>query len=213
MPSGSIDCAEPSATRKLRNAATRETAGKPCAGNPHARFERGSCRNPASCWRQVGSTNATNSRITGSSSGATIRAMFACARWYRSLTRAFLRPPNGPALSCRPPVSVPRLDRRPPGASTSDRAAGGWRAWHTPEWRPVSSNAVLDGASRWARGDHSPVGSGTSPSRMEDQYPSHCARISSSVPPESYAGETRSTARSTRMSTTWRIGLRTPRFR
>ena len=27
-----------------RNAAARETTGKPCAGKPHARFERGSCR-------------------------------------------------------------------------------------------------------------------------------------------------------------------------
>ena len=40
--SGSTDCAAPSATRRLRNAASRETTGKPCAGNPHARFERGS---------------------------------------------------------------------------------------------------------------------------------------------------------------------------
>ncbi|MBK8937704.1 MAG: hypothetical protein IPM79_08680 [Polyangiaceae bacterium] len=39
---GSIACAEPSAIRRLRNAASRETTGKPCAGNPHARFERGS---------------------------------------------------------------------------------------------------------------------------------------------------------------------------
>src|SRR5262245_1879086 len=29
-------------------------------------------------------------------------------------------PPNGPALSCRPPVSVPRNDRRLPGESTPD---------------------------------------------------------------------------------------------
>jgi RNA-directed DNA polymerase len=28
-----------------RSASTRETTGKPCAGNPHARFERGSCSN------------------------------------------------------------------------------------------------------------------------------------------------------------------------
>ncbi len=40
--SGSIACAAPFSTRRLRNAATRETTGKPCAGNPHARFERGS---------------------------------------------------------------------------------------------------------------------------------------------------------------------------
>ena len=42
--SGCIACAAPSSTRRLRNAVTRETTGKPCAGNPHARFERGSCR-------------------------------------------------------------------------------------------------------------------------------------------------------------------------
>ena len=29
------------ATGGLRNAASRQTTGKPCAGNPHARFERG----------------------------------------------------------------------------------------------------------------------------------------------------------------------------
>jgi RNA-directed DNA polymerase len=45
-----IACAERSATRAnllakggLRNAARRQITGKPCAGNPHARFERG-------CW-------------------------------------------------------------------------------------------------------------------------------------------------------------------
>ncbi|MBK7264148.1 MAG: hypothetical protein IPI03_20860 [Rubrivivax sp.] len=43
-----IACAERSATPGkppakggLRNAASRQTTGKPCAGNPHARFERG----------------------------------------------------------------------------------------------------------------------------------------------------------------------------
>ena len=48
--SASTACAGPSATRsspsgnrRPRNAAARETTGKPCAGNPHARFERGSC--------------------------------------------------------------------------------------------------------------------------------------------------------------------------
>src|SRR5437899_1951302 len=40
---GSIACEARSATRGSRNAATRQTIGKPCAGNPHARFERGSC--------------------------------------------------------------------------------------------------------------------------------------------------------------------------
>ncbi|MBI4950883.1 MAG: hypothetical protein HY908_02540, partial [Myxococcales bacterium] len=37
--SGSTACGAPSATRRRRNAASRETTGKPCAGNPHARFE------------------------------------------------------------------------------------------------------------------------------------------------------------------------------
>jgi len=36
-------CVGPSSTRRLRNAADRETTGKPCAGNPHARLQRGSC--------------------------------------------------------------------------------------------------------------------------------------------------------------------------
>ena len=38
---GSTACAGPSATPARANAALRQTAGKPCAGNPHARFERG----------------------------------------------------------------------------------------------------------------------------------------------------------------------------
>ena len=39
---GSIACAARSATRSLRNADAREITRKPCAGNPHARFDRGS---------------------------------------------------------------------------------------------------------------------------------------------------------------------------
>ena len=47
------------ATRRLRNAAAREATGKPCAGNPHARFERGSCSNVRrKAGRKVRSTNA-----------------------------------------------------------------------------------------------------------------------------------------------------------
>src|SRR5436189_2768468 len=41
--SDSIVCSEPSVTRRLHNAEARLLTGKPCAGNPHARFERGSC--------------------------------------------------------------------------------------------------------------------------------------------------------------------------
>src|SRR5215471_439548 len=50
--STALDCTayeEPSVTRATpsgggaHNAAAREATGKPCAGNPHARFERGSC--------------------------------------------------------------------------------------------------------------------------------------------------------------------------
>jgi group II intron reverse transcriptase/maturase len=41
-PSGSIACAERFAIRWLRNAGVPMPLGKPCAGNPHARFERGS---------------------------------------------------------------------------------------------------------------------------------------------------------------------------
>ncbi|WP_211365647.1 hypothetical protein, partial [Polyangium fumosum] len=42
------------------DAAARETTGKPCAGNPHARFERESCQNHARMVAQnkVGFTNA-----------------------------------------------------------------------------------------------------------------------------------------------------------
>ena len=35
--------ATPLVIRRLHNATSRETTGKSCAGNPHARFERGSC--------------------------------------------------------------------------------------------------------------------------------------------------------------------------
>src|SRR5262245_45435789 len=39
-----------------------------------------------------------------------------------------------------------RPANRPP-----NRAAGGWSAWQAPVWRPVSSNALLDGAPPWQR--------------------------------------------------------------
>ena len=42
--SGSIAYAEPSNTRSRHNADARKVTRKPCAGNLHARFERGSCR-------------------------------------------------------------------------------------------------------------------------------------------------------------------------
>src|SRR3984893_279911 len=60
MPWGWNACWAPSAPRRLRNAAIRETTGKPCAGKPHARFERGSCGNLvwATTRRNIGSTNA-----------------------------------------------------------------------------------------------------------------------------------------------------------
>ena len=42
-PWDSAASAAPSSIRGRHNAAPRPTTGKPCAGNPHARFERGSC--------------------------------------------------------------------------------------------------------------------------------------------------------------------------
>ncbi len=41
-PTACTACAGPSSIRGLRSAATRTITGKPCAGDPHARFERGS---------------------------------------------------------------------------------------------------------------------------------------------------------------------------
>jgi RNA-directed DNA polymerase len=40
---------------------TRETIGKPCAGNPHARFERGSCPFSGQSRERIGSTNDADS--------------------------------------------------------------------------------------------------------------------------------------------------------
>src|SRR5258708_39273609 len=42
MRSVSIACAARFATRRLHNVVLPMPLGKPCAGNPHARFERGS---------------------------------------------------------------------------------------------------------------------------------------------------------------------------
>src|SRR5262245_3568836 len=53
------------------------------------------------------------------------------------------------ALSCRPPVNCNKF--RPAAARRIDprtRAAGGWRPWQAPKWRPVSSNALLGGGPR-----------------------------------------------------------------
>jgi hypothetical protein len=55
---------------------------------------------------------------------------------------------NGPALSCRPPVSVPHRDGRPPVSrpgvpSEAPLAAGGGKPLQAPKRRPVSSNALF----------------------------------------------------------------------
>src|SRR5262249_22820146 len=61
-----------------------------------------------------------------------------------------ISPSTGPALSCRPPVSVPRNDRRPrpsPIGSLIEprpRPAAG-RPLQAPKWRPVSCSALLGG--------------------------------------------------------------------
>jgi hypothetical protein len=60
------------------------------------------------------------------STGATARAIVSTAeshtaprRWrYRTLIAVVSTLPNGPAFSCRPPVSVPGSDRRTPGEPT-----------------------------------------------------------------------------------------------
>src|SRR5262247_2204912 len=56
------------------------------------------------------------------------------------------------ALSCRPPVTLPRSDRRPPArvAYRCGRPAAGAPP-RTPGRRPVSSNALLGGGPGIAR--------------------------------------------------------------
>ena len=69
MATGSTAYVGPSGTRRLRNAAAQETTGKPCAGNPHARFERGSCPFSGQSRGRVGSTNGPARRPNGAGSG------------------------------------------------------------------------------------------------------------------------------------------------
>ncbi len=58
-------------TRRQRNAAFGDLFGKPCAGKPHARFEREPYRNFHQEKRKVGFTNATfDSRFRATSSSA-----------------------------------------------------------------------------------------------------------------------------------------------
>src|SRR5262245_10116031 len=68
-----------------------------------------------------------------------------------SVMRALRRLPNGPALSCRPPVSVPArtagCGRIVPDPRSSPPAAGSWAPRQAPKRRPVSCSALLDGAS------------------------------------------------------------------
>jgi hypothetical protein len=57
------------------------------------------------------------------------------------------KPPNGHGIEL--PVARECTKERPTAARRVDhptRAAGDWRAGHTPGWRPVSSNALLGGA-------------------------------------------------------------------
>ncbi len=58
--SDSTDCAARSAIRRLHNASTRDNSGKPCAGNPYARFESGPY--PTSRARATGKVGSTNAR-------------------------------------------------------------------------------------------------------------------------------------------------------
>jgi group II intron reverse transcriptase/maturase len=109
-------CAAPSSTRskpptgRLRNAATRTTTRKPCAGNSHARFERGSCSlSPRSRGERIeGSTNdfacGTEARLAGARPRFGIRAPFrrrVRARVRRSRRqRAALRHPRMSTAYC-----------------------------------------------------------------------------------------------------------------
>src|SRR5215470_7599772 len=56
-----------------------------------------------------------------------------------------LTPPNGPALSCRPPVDHYATTDGRPATPPRTRAAGGWATWQAPERRPVSCCALLGG--------------------------------------------------------------------
>src|ERR1051326_1562081 len=65
-PSDSTSSLAPSSTRGLRNASSRPTttARKPCAGNPHARFERGPCPDSPQGGGKLGSTNGPWTGVT-----------------------------------------------------------------------------------------------------------------------------------------------------
>src|SRR5262245_47095987 len=56
------------------------------------------------------------------------------------------RPPNGPALSCRPPVNHYATTDGRPASPPPTRAAGGWAAPQAPKRRPVSCSALLGGS-------------------------------------------------------------------
>jgi hypothetical protein len=79
--------------RRLRNAALRALAGTPCAGNPHARFERGAC--PFDVASQL-------QRLNGQAlprAAAPRQSITPAARWRRAagraaVERAYERPPQ-----------------------------------------------------------------------------------------------------------------------
>jgi hypothetical protein len=54
-------------------------------------------------------------------------------------------PPNGSALSCRPPVHQDATTDGRPANPPRTGAAGGWRARQAPTRRPVSCSALLGG--------------------------------------------------------------------
>src|SRR5262245_36665543 len=68
--------------------------------------------------------------------------------------RSFAVRPNGPGIEL--PAARDLTMDRPTAARACRlpmRAAGGWSAWQAPVWRPVSSNALLDGAAHSANVD------------------------------------------------------------
>ena len=106
-------CAARSATRRLHNASIRDVAGKPCAGNPHARFERGPYRNDrARAIGKVGSTNASCYRIRtaalrvrgAASSRAVDRRAARAARCASAGAPSFGDDRTGAATACGEPV-------------------------------------------------------------------------------------------------------------
>src|SRR5438045_2641593 len=107
-----IACVGPSVTRSspsgrgLHNAATRKTTGKPCAGNPHARFERGRCP-------LAGDKTSAKGQRLPMKSRAGLVGVAGILLWL------------GACGSSSPPKSTPPDDTGGEGGSVSTGGAGG----------------------------------------------------------------------------------------